>query len=288
MIAYSRRALRAITFLFRPYNDIDIYVEDATCHNMWELLVNKVLGDRARVNKIFPLGGKAEVLKACQGDQGKPTRPKLYIIDGDLEFVVGREVPRLKYLYRLNACNVENLLFSETPLMEIGYECVPDSPRAALEKSLAFKKVRNQLVHKCRPLFVIYGVAFLLDPDFDLKTVAYSVMRLTVQKGRTVELSRAKIKQRIKDIIEHLKKTHTKRDIVEARARVSQRIPKDESEAHLFISGKTYIIPWVHFWLRRQIKLDGNANQLKTRLARYYDVGMDPGLKKALKRACKI
>jgi hypothetical protein len=287
MIKYSKRALKAITFLFRPYNDIDIFVEDSTCHNMWELLLNKVLGDRPRVIRIFPLGGKKEVLKACESDQGKSNRPKLYIIDGDLDFVVGKGPPSCKYLYRLNAYNVENLLFSETALIEIAFECMPDLPRVEVQKSLAFKKVRNELVRKCRPLFVIYGAAFLLNPDFEPKTAAYNIMKLSVQKGSRVEISQEKVENRIKDLTARLQENHTKREIAKAKAIVSARIPRNQSQAHLFISGKTYTIPWIHQWLRRRFKLDASANQFKTRLARHYDVDMDSGLKKALKRACR-
>ena len=53
MIADSRRAIVVLAYLFRPYNDIDVYVEDETCRNMYVLLINRILEGRARVVQYF-------------------------------------------------------------------------------------------------------------------------------------------------------------------------------------------------------------------------------------------
>ena len=51
MIAYSPEAQTARACLLRIYNDIDVFVEDATCQNMYVRLINRILGSRGRISR---------------------------------------------------------------------------------------------------------------------------------------------------------------------------------------------------------------------------------------------
>src|SRR5579859_6472680 len=126
MIEYPKKALRALAFLFRPYNDVDVYVEDEKCRNLYETLLQRMLGDQARIERVIQLGGRDEVIKTCSQDQQAGGRCRLYIIDGDFEFVLGMSAPQLKYLYRLQVYCSENLVFSELAAIEVAYESLPD------------------------------------------------------------------------------------------------------------------------------------------------------------------
>jgi hypothetical protein len=110
MIKYSPRAARAIGLLKSFYNDIEIFVEDNASPNMHLFICRAVLGGRVKLTSVNPLGGRDAVLDACRRDQAVRPGKRLYVIDGDLDLIMGRSKPRLKHLYRFRAYCVENLL----------------------------------------------------------------------------------------------------------------------------------------------------------------------------------
>lgn len=111
MIEYSRSARRAVALLMRPYNDIDIYVEDRTFVGVYEKIVNNCLNGSARVTKVIPLGPRDVVIAAASADDGADRRPKLYIVDGDLDVISSMRGRRIDRLHRLRVYSLENLVF---------------------------------------------------------------------------------------------------------------------------------------------------------------------------------
>ena len=83
MILYSKKAKLGYAFLYRHYNDIDVYVEDTTCVAMWENLLAVIIAGRCRLTRVIQLGGRKNVLDACKNDQQPSNRRRIYIIDGD-------------------------------------------------------------------------------------------------------------------------------------------------------------------------------------------------------------
>ena len=56
---YSDRARPAYVYLYRPYNDIDVYVEDCTNRAVYEILVGRLVGPELRVSRVHQLGGSS-------------------------------------------------------------------------------------------------------------------------------------------------------------------------------------------------------------------------------------
>jgi hypothetical protein len=122
---YSPRAAKALAFLKRHYNDVDIFVEDTGNHNMWLLFLRKMLPSSVHLESVNALGGRDRVIEACRLDQSDTGRRKLYIIDGDFDLLLGRKKPRLRFLHRLKAYCIENLLITEKAIVQIGMICKP-------------------------------------------------------------------------------------------------------------------------------------------------------------------
>ena len=116
MIKYSNRAKLGYARLYRPYNDIDVYVEDTTCRNMYEHLIGRLIEGHGQVKRIIQLGGRSQVIKACASDQTDQNRPRLYVIDGDLDRVRDKREKRLKHFYKLKVYSSENLLLDDRTL----------------------------------------------------------------------------------------------------------------------------------------------------------------------------
>ena len=66
MIALSLKSRRAYGVLYRAYNDIDIYVEDSIYLGVYERIVNRILGGKAKISKVIPLGPRNIVVAASE------------------------------------------------------------------------------------------------------------------------------------------------------------------------------------------------------------------------------
>lgn len=120
---YSPRAAKALALLKKHYNDVDIFVEDTGNHNMWLLIDRSLLPDGTKLESVNMLGGRDAVTKACELDQISNGRKKIYIIDGDFDFLLGKKP--LKYFYRIKSNNIENLLINEDSLIPMALEHQP-------------------------------------------------------------------------------------------------------------------------------------------------------------------
>lgn len=274
---YPKLAVNAFIYLFRPYNDIDIYIEDTTCQNMYQVLIGRILSGRAKLRKVFPLGGRPAVISKCSSDQIDAQRRRLYLIDGDFDALFGNQVaPHLKHLYQLKVYCVENILFCEHAACELGCECRTNTPKQDIEQMVDFRNFSLTLVSNLRLLFILYGAAHILDTS--LQTFSYNVTNLVQQTGKHTELSRAKIKARCKNLLSELQSSHSTEEIRNAVKRVRSLIPPQEDGFINLISGKTYLLPLLNFHLHNKVNFIESLDRLKVRLARYTLLDKDSGL----------
>lgn len=286
-LKYSQKAYRAIAFLFRPYNDIEIYVEDDLNRNMYEILIERMLTGKAKVKRIFPLSGRNEVIKACEKDQSD-SRRRLYIIDGDMDLLIGKEKPELKYLYRLGVYTSENLLLSENAAVEVSYDNLPNENKSDIKSLIEINNLIEEAVEKLKPLFIIYAVKHLLEfrdgKHIHIETAKYKVERLGEDQVDGICLSKSKITKRINDIRSQLTKDYgySKKNIDLAVAEIEENFPNENSELTKYISAKTYLLPIIFHRLQRKAKCSSTKEQLKTRMARFCELDIDPNFSKAV------
>jgi hypothetical protein len=285
MIRYPKRAIVGLAYLFRPYNDIDIYVEDTTCRNMYEVLINRMLDGRAKVVRIFQLGGRREVIDACKKNQGNSNRPRLYVIDGDFAILLGKEAPKLRHLYQLRVYCSENLVFTETAALEVAFESLTNTPRDQVETIVQFSQFLNDIIQKLTPLLVIYIAVRILNPS--IQTTGFNVTQLLLQKSGSPELSKRKVKQRVTDIESELHKENPKEEVESTVGQAKRLLPSSNTDTAKLISGKTYLLPLLYHHLRSKTRFSGTLDQLKTRLARYCELDVDPGLLSAVQQASR-
>lgn len=285
MINYSRKAIAGLAYLFRPYNDIDVYVEDTTCRNMFEVLLNRMLDGQAKVTRIFQLGGRNEVIETCKNNQSGTARPRLYIIDGDFDAVLGKEPPRLRYLYCLRVYCSENLVFTEAATLEVAFENLTNTSRDEIEAIIQFSHFLDDIVEKLTPLLVIYIAVQILNAN--VETTGFNVTQLLIQRSRFPELSANKVKHRIVQVKQELQAMNPIEEVKSAMEEAEKLIPDSSVDSAKLISGKTYLLPLLYHYLRNKARFSGTLDQLKTRLARYCELDVDPGLLQAVRGTSK-
>ena len=281
VVKYSPRAAQALAFLKRPYNDIDIFVEDTGNHNMWLLLLREILPVKVRLFSVNLLGGRERVDEACRLDQADDGRKKLYIIDGDFDFLNNVRKSRLKHLYRLRAYCIENLIIHEHALVQAALPMQPNMTERQVQRSLDYSTWINDVSLKLSPLFVMYATVKRVMPQ--VQTVGYSVLSLINDTPAGPLLSTAKIQRRIRGLYKALR---SKYSLAQIRAFV--RFTTSNAKNIGFdrgISGKDYILPLVWLKIKKLFGYRGTLEQLKVLLSQFWYAGREAYFERRLIRA---
>lgn len=281
MIVYSTEAEPGRAYLLRNYNDLDVYVEDVECQNMYVRLVNRVLEAHGkRISTVFPLDGRRNLLARCTADQAARPRRRIYLMDADQDLILGRPVPLLDHFHRLGAYCSENLLLSESAVITIAAECDVNKPWHQMAIDLAFRVMIERSVRILSPLFIVYAVVY--DLDLPIETVAFSVHRLLETPNDPLSLSPMRVRSRVKSLIQQIHSQVSHADYRRARSVATSGL-RAGTDPSIFISGKDYLLPLIHMHLRNIAGLRDSPSGFKIRLAQLCE--LDPGFSQAILRA---
>lgn len=284
MIRYSRNAFRAVAFLKRHSNDIEIYVEDSTCHNTHLFLLRRILGGDVRLRSVNQVGSRRDVIDLCRTDQAADGRRRLYIIDGDFEFVVGRRRPQLRNLYRLRCYCVENLLLSEDAIVALCAEADSNRREEDIRNDWSFPQWIDASCRSLSSLFIIYAVSHALATG--LQTVAYSVHRLCDNR-RGLEVVGERVLVRMVSLIQAIVAHSGREAFLAALVMVKTNATRNSITSHQMISGKDYLIHLAYTRAQARHGYRGTLDQFKTALAARADPRIEPYLGRALRRALR-
>jgi hypothetical protein len=278
MVRFSPRAARALGWLKRPYNDVEIFVEDTGNHNMWLHICRNLLPQGTRLSSVNMLGGRDAVLEACRLDQAVDARRKIYIMDGDFDFLLGRPKPRLRFLYRVQAYCVENLLLNERSLIAIGLESKPTLNEAAIAATIGYKQIVKEIDNTLRPLFVNYATAF--SEARRVRTVRLPVQTLYEMGSGGPTLSLEKIRRRsVSVLLQAARYT----DVALLRKKRSEIAARASSlPLAKVVSGKDYHLPFALARFKACCGYGLGAEQFKVALSRSFEAIDEPYLARRL------
>ncbi len=283
MRSYSTRALRALAFLFRPYNDIDVYVEDTACRNVYQVLIERMLKGRARVLRVFQLGGRSNVIEECQRQQGTFTRPSLFLVDADLHLLTGAPAPRLERLYQLKVYCSENLVFCGAAATEIAFESLSNTRRDEVRQRVGFGSFASEIAAPLRGLFIVYAAAHRL--RVGIATSRYHVYQLCTNRDGQPELDGGKVRRRRQKLLAEMVQRHSSGAVRKALRSIMTNLRRVKCPGHCMVSGKTYLLPLLLAHLRRVAGYRGPMRTLIVQLARYCNLETDTGLAEAVRAA---
>jgi hypothetical protein len=285
VIAYSPDAEPARAYLLKAYNDIDIFVEDATCQNMYVRLIGRILSGKACVNQVFPLHGRDNVIAKCAADQAVRSRRRLYIIDADQDLVRGKAGPKLKHLYRLSVYCSENLLLSEHAAVTLATECMTNATWPDMAVTIALRPLLDRAIRILVPLFVVY--ATVRELNLGIETVSCPVQRLLDDINDPNSLSERRVRARILAIIRAIRSQASAARYRSVRNSILRRINRNKRHHSVYISGKSYLLPLAYMQLKRRAGLNEPLDRVKVRLAQHCELSIDRGLRGAILRALK-
>lgn len=264
--SFPQRSLTSQGVLYRPLQDVEIYVEDEGSEVFYHELLSRLVGPEIRIYKVIPLRGRKNVLLECEAHEGE--HPALFIIDGDLSWVSGEPQPNHPDLF-VNPCYcIENYLICEQAMLEVAYESNGKLPRETVEKALDWPSVVAEAKDSLVGLFCEFAAAHLLAPT--VKTTAYGLNSICTQlqrkKGPALDKTKArelleKVRAQILAIAEPEVYRSTRENIA---ARVcSLPDPLD------VVSGKDFLLPLAMFSIRRIASGALERDSLALRLAKH-------------------
>lgn len=260
---YSERSVRAQNFLKRHYNDIDVVVEDSANRNIWYAVVRACLPAHVKIASITLAGGRSAVEAACALDQAEDDRRRIYIVDGDFDYLLGKPKKRLKHLHRIRGFNVENLILQDEAIIQLAMTSDPlCSPEEVLDR-LRISTLISEVSESLRALFCLYAVSEKFGSG--IKTCDFKVERLCdVEKsGYILDLSRLKV--RAISMSRELFRRYGAKAVRSEFSDISERSASLPDE--MVVSGKSYLLPFVHYASQRRFGYRGSRESLKVSLA---------------------
>lgn len=275
MLRRSVRANKTKSIFFEDYNDIDVYTEDTA--NGYKKLYSKLLsryfdGDY-RIENIFPLGGRDAVIDACEKEENKRSRPRVYIIDGDLH-LLRNNIPSLPGLFILHEYCIENTLVCENASVDFLVDEEPTKEYHEIKSELAFQNWLNHNETLLIDLFICYAISMEMTPE--LPTVSLKVNDYVNDDTGFVDAKKvyAKIASRRSEIISRVGQV----DYDERWNEIKEFIKENETK-HTFISGKDYLLPLLQMRMRKVIKYTASAISFRHRLSNSCRLEIFDGLK---------
>lgn len=276
-------AKKAIAKFFLKWNDVDVYIEDTAKHakSLYKELVAPALPNKLKIGTVFPLGNRDSVIRACQNDQQKGGRPRIYLIDGDLDLLTGTPCAKLKRLYRHPVYAIENYLLPESAWIEILHEENPQFEFDVIKTRLNYQNLLGQL----RPLidlFICFGVTKALKPE--LKTISLGLGPF-LSGGQNHWIDQQKVQNFINQRLTELQASSSRnrvrgvtRDIRARNASFSS--PLDP------IAARDFVFPLMRQYIKAQgLNLKVANDVLYMRLAKALGKDPDPRLIRALRTA---
>ena len=154
--------LAALDIFYTGFNEVNIYFEDEDQENLYQLIVNKIL-PQYRITRLFPLGGKSNVLKHARDPENSERGGKLvYILDKDFDDVLGKVVIIPNVFYLDKYC-IENFLIEKAALVEVVIQSYPKIRRNSVEAKLQIDDYLLILHRSLDKLFRLFCCVQMLD-----------------------------------------------------------------------------------------------------------------------------
>ncbi len=261
MLEFSENARGVIDRFFEFRNDVDVYTEDNFADKeFYKSLFSRLAKPGLRINDVTPLGSKTNVLKKHQEFISNPTRrQKLFIVDGDLELLTGKNPAPGKCLYIHNVYCIENLIIEENAIVELLYYNLGDTSKEDILKLFNIESWLKQIAPSLCELF--YHLALLREVDGAPEIKSIHLFLTQMGKNACVDIPKIEIYIAELKVEIIAKLSHTHKDASKEYERLlnvmSRKWPTNVETALRIISGKDYLLPLLQFEVN---KITGKAS----------------------------
>ncbi|CAM4003642.1 MULTISPECIES: DUF4435 domain-containing protein [Flavobacterium] len=246
MIGFNYRSLKAIPRFFAYRNEIDIFTEDKkNDKEFYKALFSRLCDNKITINDITQLGCKANVLKAYDEQDKSSVRKKLFIVDGDLDLIIGTNRKSENNLVVLDSYCIENYIVDEKSALEILYYSIGTTDKITLSKKLNFDKWLNYNNETLIHLFLNFSILKMYGGGPILKSASQFLKqekKQTVLDNTAVNTYSDDIKNQIISLLQTRNDIDPELTYQNELRKLESKWKKDKETFLKIISGKDYLI----------------------------------------------
>lgn len=174
--------------IWKQFNDINFYIEDTNQENLYCIILRKLF-PKLRLEKIFPLNGKTNVLHEAKNNVG--IKDKIFIVDKDFDDLHGKVIQSHNIFYLDRYC-IENYLIEPNALMEFIIEEIPTIKKENIIKQYQFE---DEILNREKELAKLFSLFFVVQKhDIPIENSSKHIGCFT-QKKNQARLCDSKINQ---------------------------------------------------------------------------------------------
>ncbi len=239
MLELSEEA-RRLTSTFLSYrNDIDIYTEDEEKDKeFYKVLFKRLIKNDIIINDITPLGNKDAVKNRCQNEP-ENGRKKIFIIDGDVSIIHGKDIPVMKNLFVLDAYCIENFLFDQETLIHFIYLNCATKSKESIIQEVDFEKWLGEYSE----LFIQLFIHFALANYFGVYYTLYNANKYHIRTKDIISFSPELVAADIDQIKLEILKSVDEETFIFEQKKLIEKWTNCLNSLFTVVSGKDYLIP---------------------------------------------
>lgn len=175
---YSQEASASLDIFYLKFNDVNFYVEDADQENFYYLILKKFFSN-IKINKIFPLGGKENLLTHLKDSSNSSIKKRVYLADKDFDDLLGT-TENIDCLFYLPYYCIENHLLCIDSIIEVIIETHPKESKESITENLNLCGYLEKTYIEIRNLFKLFYVSQFF--KLGLKNCSSKVEEFCIQK----------------------------------------------------------------------------------------------------------
>lgn len=218
---------------YYQFNDVSFYVEDDEQENFFFSILKKLFPD-IRLEKIFPLGGKENVVEEARKNQ--ENKKKIFIVDKDFDDVLGKII-EYSNLFYLDRYSIENYLLEEEALIEYVISERPRLKRENIHSLFNIEQCLTDIFHALKEIVYLHVLVQLKCSS--LRNISLNHERFIQFHNSSFQLNDGNVNQYKQDIEQELKNIDGRLTLLGQLQKVKKMLPLNTNEqCTIHIPGK--------------------------------------------------
>ena len=250
MLKFKYPALKSVSRLFSYRNEVDIYTEDRFADKeFYKTLFTNLLGNN-KINDVTPLGCKENVLKAYDNQNKTDKRKKYFIIDGDLDLIIGKNRKEEYNLIVLDSYCIENYLIDEKGAIEYIHLLNATESKENIKTKLNFEKWLSDNVHSLVELFINFAILKNFNGGPSINTANGYLTQIgkeTILDNNKINKYSITVKKDIIKLLQDNAYSNPEKLYLEEYAKLNTKWAFNTESLLKIVSAKNYLLPLLQF-----------------------------------------
>lgn len=218
------------------FNDVSFYIEDKNQENFYHSILSNLFTD-INIEKIFPLGGKDNVIEHCNACT--ESKKQIYLVDKDFDDLLNKKIDK-ENLFYLKRYSIENYLDDRESYIQYIISENPTLNRNLVEADLNMNDILENVLSVLNELILLHFVVQSKCPS--LKNISLSYERFVDYNGGIFSLKQDQIDWYKTEIVTELTTIDRRLKLEAQLSKAKRKIPVTSIDHMIEIYPGKYII----------------------------------------------